>query len=167
MESGEQLTDARYEADHWRGFAPMVEQPQYNLLVRDRVEHDVAPATRELGMGMVVWSPLASGLLSGKYDHGGTRGQPSGPHRLAARSTAGGGQAGPCAPVQCPGPRTGLTPSQLALAWILTRPWVSSVITGATSVEQLEENLGALQVQLDEEQIEAIEKLFPPEAPAA
>lgn len=165
--SGEQLTDARYEADHWRGFAPVVEQPQYNLLVRSRVEHDIAPATRELGMGMVVWSPLASGLLSGKYDTDVPDGSRLARIDWLREQLLVEDKLARVRRFSALARELGHTPSQLALAWILTRPWVSSVITGATSLEQLEENLGALQVQLDEEQIDSIEKLFPPEAPAS
>lgn len=159
--TGEQLTDARYEADHWRGHAPVVEQPQYNLLVRDKVEHDVAPACRELGMGMVVWSPLASGLLSGKYDHDLPEGSRLARIDWLREQLLVEDKMARVRSFSALARQWGLSPSRLALAWIMTRPWVSSVITGATSLEQLEENLGALEVQLDEEQIEAIEALFP------
>ena len=66
--TGAQIRAAHELADRRNLYGPQVEQPQYSLLVRDKVENDVQPATEEHGMGLVVWSPLASGLLTGKYD---------------------------------------------------------------------------------------------------
>ncbi|MCB9473747.1 MAG: aldo/keto reductase [Candidatus Delongbacteria bacterium] len=163
--TGDQLSDARYESDHWRAYAPAVEQPQYNLLTRSRVEHEIAPATRELGMGMVVWSPLASGLLSGKYDAGVPEGSRLGRIDWLREQLLVEDKLARVRQFSALAREFGATPSQLALAWILTRPWVSSVITGATTIEQLEENLGALTLQLDEVQVERIEALFPSPAP--
>src|SRR5690606_35572465 len=68
--SGAQIKEARYVCDHRNLYAPQVEQPQYSLLARQRFEDDVVPVTMEAGMGSVVWSPLASGFLTGKYDNG-------------------------------------------------------------------------------------------------
>jgi voltage-dependent potassium channel beta subunit len=142
----------------WHG--PIVEQPEYNLLNRE-IEGGVQSAVRESGMGLVCWSPLAGGLLTGKYDQGvpsGTRGADTnwlkkqltdhGRERLCAFSEL-------ASAVQ-------LKPSQLALAWILHQDSVAAVITGATRVEQLQENLGALGVSLEPETLTALEELFPP-----
>lgn len=127
--------------------APVVEQPQYNLLVRERVEGELAPAAGDLGIGLVTWSPLASGLLSGKYNRGMPADSRIAQERHAwlreslteenlARTRALGELAA----------ELGCSASQLAIAWLLRLPQVTSVITGATRVAQLEENLGALEV---------------------
>ena len=138
---------------------PAVEQPQYSLLERG-IEEDVLPAARELGMGVVVWSPLAGGVLTGKYDHGvpeGSRGATS--KWLESRLTE---------PVlerarafTALARELDVAPSQLALAWILHRPEITSVITGATHPDQLEQNLGALEVELDDMVMARLDELFP------
>lgn len=124
---------------------PVVEQPQYNLFFRERVELEYAPLYRELGYGTTIWSPLASGLLTGKYNEGIPEGS-----RLAAKSYDWLREAvltperiatvKELAPVARD---LGLTLSQLALAWCLKNPHVSTVITGATRPEQVRENLAA------------------------
>ena len=139
--------------------APIVEQPQYSLLVRD-VEEAVEPAVAETGMGLVVWSPLAGGALTGKYDAGipeGSRGASTqwldgyltdeGLERLRAFS----GLAA----------EAGCRPSQLALAWLLRCGTVSSVITGATRADQVEENLAAAELEVDDALAARLDALFP------
>lgn len=127
--------------------APVVEQPQYNLLVRERVEGELAPAAGDLGIGLVTWSPLASGLLSGKYNRGVPADARMGQERhawlrdsLTEENLAKAQGLGELAA------ELGCTASQMAIAWLLRLPEVTSVITGATRVAQLEENLGALEV---------------------
>ncbi|MDP2342876.1 MAG: aldo/keto reductase [Deltaproteobacteria bacterium] len=158
--TGAQLRDAHAVADKRNLFAPAVEQPQYSLLARTKVESDVMPQARSLGMGLVVWSPLASGVLTGKYDDGVPAGS-----RLSridwlrelfltddklARVKRFGAMA----------KDAGTTRTKLALAWALARPGVSSVIMGATSLEQLEENLGALEVKPSAELLAQLDDLF-------
>ncbi len=123
---------------------PSIEQPQYNLFHRRRVELELALVCREFGLGLTTYSPLFNGLLSGKYNEGVPEGSRAAlpdmgwlrdlitPERIAitrqlTRLAA----------------QLGLTTSQLAIAWILRRKEVSSVITGATSLEQLDENIAA------------------------
>lgn len=140
-------------------YAPVVEQPRYSLLERD-VERRVMPVARRLGMSLVVWSPLAGGALTGKYDDGvpeGSRGATTKwldgylteANRPKLRRFSAIARELSC------------TPSQLALAWCLLRPEVASVITGATRPEQLEENLGALEVKVPDEVRRELETLFP------
>ncbi|WP_132999042.1 aldo/keto reductase [Luteimonas arsenica] len=135
--------------------APTMEQPQYNLLHRRRVELEYAPLYAELGLGATVWSPLASGLLTGKYDEGipaGSRAEredwlqerlvgADGENRLprARRFTA-------------LARDLDVAPAALAIAWCLRNPHVSSVILGASRVAQLLDNLQALELagRLDE-----------------
>ena len=140
-------------------YAPIVEQPQYNLLNRE-IEAEVQPAVRENGMGLVCWSPLAGGLLTGKYDAEtpeGTRGSDT--NWLKAHLTDDGRKRLRAFSALAKG--AGLKPSQLALAWILNQDSVACVITGATRMEQLHENLGALNATLEPETLAALEELFP------
>lgn len=130
---------------------PTMEQPQYNLLHRERVELEYASLYAELGLGLTIWSPLASGLLTGKYNDG----VPDGA-RLA-REDAGGfkdGVLGTAAERRVERARRltevaadlGVAPAPLAIAWCLRNPHVSSVILGASRPEQLLQNLQALAV---------------------
>jgi aryl-alcohol dehydrogenase-like predicted oxidoreductase len=127
---------------------PVMEQPQYNLLHRDRVETEYAPLYRDLGLGTTIWSPLASGLLTGKYQAGipaDSRGAVKGYEWLAERLR----DPAKLAAVQRLAPIAqdlGCTLAQMALAWCLKNPNVSTVITGASRASQVTENLQALPV---------------------
>lgn len=158
--TGAQLRLAHAVADRRNLRAPVVEQPQYNLLVRAKVEGDVRPAAAELGMGLVVWSPLASGVLTGKYDDGIPAGSRLDRVEWLRASTL---TADFRARVRRFGElaaEVGISRARLALAWALAQPGVSSVITGATSVAQLEENLAALSVTLTDELRARLDQLF-------
>lgn len=166
--SAEQLEEAYRLARELGCYAPSMEQPQYNLLHHQRVEQEYAPLYEKYGLGTTTWSPLASGLLSGKYNEGipkGTRLDRVGwlrsiltPERLEAAR----GVTALAKELDC-------TPSQLSLAWCLKNPHVSTVILGASRLEQLEENLGAQGVveKLDEgvmARLEALKALVPQES---
>ncbi len=158
--TGAQLRAAHALADRRNLTAPAVEQPQYNLLTRGVVERDVGPAAAETGMGLVVWSPLASGVLTGKYDDGIPPGSRlaridwlrsaglTDDHRARVR------RFGELAK------EVGVSRARLALAWCLAQPGVSSVITGATALTQLEENLTALQVTMTDELRARLDAIF-------
>jgi voltage-dependent potassium channel beta subunit len=127
---------------------PIVEQPQYHLFHRQRVEVEYARLYEDLGLGLTTWSPLASGLLTGKYRDGVPAGSRGAMENLAwlrdgltdtAKNAAVGRLAGVAADLGC-------TLAQLAIAWCNRNPRVSSVILGASRVEQLHDNLGALAV---------------------
>jgi aryl-alcohol dehydrogenase-like predicted oxidoreductase len=130
---------------------PSMEQPQYHLLHRDRVEREYAPLYASIGLGTTTWSPLASGLLTGKY----AGGIPAG-SRLATpgyewlqKKVQGEEGAATLARVQrfvAVANELGVEPAPLAIAWCLANPQVSSVILGATKPEQLTQNLRALDV---------------------
>ncbi len=128
--------------------APITEQSQYNLIERRRVEKEYARLHAETGYGNTIWSPLASGLLTGKYRDGvpdGSRAALKGYEWLRDRLT----DADALARVEALRPiadRLGCSMSQLAIAWCTRHPMVSSVITGASRVEQVRENFGALEV---------------------
>lgn len=131
--------------------APAMEQPQYNLLHRDRVEHEYAPLYEDPGIGTTIWSPLASGLLTGKYDDGmpaGTRASLPGMEWLREELTGPAARpklekvkrlAGIARELNC-------TRAQLAIAWCLKNANVSSAITGATRRAHVAENIGAMDV---------------------
>lgn len=129
---------------------PTVEQPQYNLFVRDRVEREYAPLCNGRGMGLTTWSPLASGVLSGKYADGGGAGRLSDPANAWLDShldhEGGRARAAAAARFSAVARELGCTPAQAAIAWCLRNPQVSSVILGASRVEQLRENLSALEL---------------------
>lgn len=130
---------------------PTMEQPEYNLLRRDRVELEYAPLYAELGLGTTVWSPLASGLLTGKYGDGVPAGSRLAQPELAwlERSVLGEGssdrraRAGRFAALAA---ELGVAPAPLAIAWCLTNPHVSTVLLGASRTAQLIENLQALEL---------------------
>lgn len=153
--------------------APIVEQPQYNIFHRARVEKEYAPLYRSAaGLGTTIWSPLASGLLTGKYNAGlpadsrlGAPGlewlrdmilkKPGADKKLAAVPA-----------LTALAQELGTTLPRLAVAWCLKNPHVSSVILGASRVEQLQENFGALDVvaQLTPEIMARIDKISAPVA---
>ena len=129
-------------------YAPVVEQPQYNLLHRERVEVEYAPLYAAYGMGTTIWSPLSSGLLSGKYNDGIPAGS-----RLAQpgyewlRESVLGKDNVRVEKVRALKPiadELDISLAQLAIAWCLLNPHVSTVMLGASRREQLEHNLAAL-----------------------
>jgi voltage-dependent potassium channel beta subunit len=148
-------------ADRHHLHKPVMEQPQYHLLHRDRVEREYAPLYEEIGLGTTTWSPLASGLLSGKYLDGvpaGSRAALRGYEWLAGNVTAADAndRVRRLVPIA---EELGCTLAQLAIAWCAANPRVSTVITGASRVEQVRENMGALDVleRLDDELLGRIE----------
>jgi voltage-dependent potassium channel beta subunit len=146
--SAEQIREAMTVAERDRLHKPVMEQPQYNLFWRKRVEREYAPLYRDFGLGLTTWSPLASGLLTGKYRDGiapGTRGSIESYAFLRERLTDRGRNevvqrlAAVAKGLDC-------TVGQMAIAWCLKNPNVSTVILGARDVRQLEENLRAAEV---------------------
>jgi voltage-dependent potassium channel beta subunit len=159
--TGDQLRASHGTADSYGAYAPQVEQPQYSLLVRDAVEGDVQPAADDLGMGLVVWSPLASGLLTGKYDAGVPEDSRLGQIDWLRESLLTDDKLERVRAMKAIADDAGCSRTQLALAWAAAKPGISSVILGATSVAQLEENLGAHAVDMTPERIAALEAIFP------
>ncbi|PIN50996.1 aldo/keto reductase [Trueperella pyogenes] len=123
---------------------PVMEQPQYNLLHRDRVEKEYARLYEDIGLGLTTWSPLAGGILTGKYVDGvpqGSRATLKGHDYLLQAAEDSRGKVGQLAKIAAD---LGVSTGQLALGWVASNPNVSTVILGASSVDQLQENLGAL-----------------------
>ncbi len=140
--------------------APVTEQPEYSMLRRERVEGEILPYTEGAGVGLVVWSPLAMGLLTGKYDGGGSEGS-----RLSENDNFGKNFLTPeniqkVRDLKPVADELGITRAQLALAWILRQPGVSSVITGATRTDQIEDTVKAAGVKLSAEQISRIDEIL-------
>jgi voltage-dependent potassium channel beta subunit len=129
-------------------YAPSMEQPEYNLLHRERVEKEYAPLYREFGMGTTIWSPLASGLLTGKYNDGvpddARLAQPGYEWLREAVLERGGERLAKVRRLAPIAAELGVSQAQLAIAWCLLNPHVSTVMLGASRLEQLEQNLAAL-----------------------
>ncbi|MCD0157505.1 MULTISPECIES: aldo/keto reductase family protein [unclassified Deinococcus] len=140
--------------------APITEQPEYSMIRRDRVEKEILPYTETAGVGLVVWSPLAMGLLTGKYDDG----KPEGA-RLTEKENWGKNfltdeNIQKVRDLKAVADDLNITRAQLALAWILRQKGVSSVITGATKVQQIEDTVKAAGVRLSSDVIEQIETIL-------
>lgn len=143
---------------------PVVEQPQYNMFERKRLEGDYVRFYKEYGFGTTTWSPLASGLLSGKYQGGipkDSRGGLKGYEWLQGRLTDQ-ERLAKVAALEPIAKELGGTLSQLAIAWCLKNPFVSTVITGASRVEQVHENLkaGGIVEKITPEIMERIDAIF-------
>ena len=131
--------------------APTMEQPQYNLLHRERVELEYAPLYAELGLGLTVWSPLASGLLTGKYNEGVPDGTRLGREESAwlqrgVLGTSEDRRIERARRFTAVAAALDVASAPLAIAWCLRNPHVSSVILGASRPEQLLQNLQALEL---------------------
>jgi aryl-alcohol dehydrogenase-like predicted oxidoreductase len=127
---------------------PIVEQPEYNLFHRERVEEEYAPLYKDIGIGLTTWSPLASGVLTGKYRKGIPEGSRGSITRLSFMKDLVGDKAKAAAVdgLEPIANELGCTLAQLSLAWCLKNPNVSTVITGASRVSQVEENLKAIDI---------------------
>ena len=161
--TGYRLTESLWKAEG-RGLEKFVSlQLQWSLVVRD-AERELVPAARTFGLGLMAWSPLARGFLSGKY----VRGQPPpAGARLAEWKDTWQRLDTPHAwgvleAVQSVAGARGAAPSAVALAWLLARPELSTVIVGARTVAQLEQNLAALQVKLTSSEIAVLDAASSP-----
>ncbi len=147
--SAQQIMEAHMVARRERLIPPTMEQPQYNMFHRERVEKEYAPLYEGVGLGTTIWSPLASGLLTGKYLEGtpeGSRITLKGYEWLKERfeSAEAKAQLEKVRQLMPVAEEIGCSLPQLALAWCLQNPNVSTVITGASKVWQVEENMKAL-----------------------
>jgi voltage-dependent potassium channel beta subunit len=146
--SAAEIAAAWHIADRHHWHKPVTEQPQYNLFHRQRVEQEYARLYDDLGMGTTIWSPLASGLLTGKYNDGipgDSRASLKGYEWLAetVANPAKIAKVKELAPIAA---ELSCTLAQMSLAWCLRNPRVSSVITGASRPSQVAENMRALDV---------------------
>jgi voltage-dependent potassium channel beta subunit len=165
--SAAQIMEAHAIARREHLIPPLCEQPQYHMFHRERVEVEYAQLYESIGLGLTIWSPLASGLLTGKYNDGippGSRLTLPG-YEWLRRMLTGEGSAEKIAKVRkltTLAQELGATTAQLAIAWCLKNPHVSTVITGASRPEQVVENMKAhpLAQQLDHELLARIEALL-------
>lgn len=165
--SAEQITEAYGVARREHLIPPTMEQPQYNMFHRDRVEREYVRLYHDIGLGTTIWSPLASGILTGKYEHG----MPDGTRlsvpdyewlREKIESEAGRQNVDKARRLRPLAEELGCTLAQLALAWCLKNEDVSTVITGASKPQQVVENMRALDVveKLDAATMERIETVL-------
>lgn len=146
--SASEIMEAISIAKQYHLIGPTMEQPQYNLLERTKVEKDYQLLFKEHGLGTTIWSPLASGLLSGKYTAGAvkdTRMDLKGMEWLK-ESVLAEENLKKAQQLQGLADELGVPLAKLSLAWCLTNPNVSTVILGASKTEQLKENLTAIEV---------------------
>ena len=162
--SAQAITEAQAVAREWRMVPPTMEQPQYNLFERQKVEGDYLPLYETYGLGTTIWSPLASGLLTGKYNDGvpeGSRMTLPGYEWLKEmlESERGRDRLEKVRALSRVAEGAGLSLTHLALLWCLANPRVSTVILGASRLSQLRDNLAALERRdrLTPEVIEAVE----------
>ena len=168
---GWQIAKSVQIARHQRWAAPVTLQPQYNLLARD-IEHEIVPACRDAGMGLLPWSPLGGGWLSGKYRRGE---RPAGATRLGENPDRGmeswttrSAQDRTWAVIDTlaaiAGAR-GVSMAEVALAWLRDRPGVTSVILGARTPDQLAANLRSAALTLSAEETQALNDVSAPQMP--
>ena len=146
--SADEIRAAWCIADKHHLHKPVMEQPQYNLFHRKRVEQEYARLYEDIGLGLTTWSPLASGLLTGKYRSGvpkGSRGARKDMDFLINGLTNDDKNTA-VTKLEAVADDMGCTVGQLAIAWAARNPHVSTVITGASKIEQLKDNLGAIEV---------------------
>ena len=172
--SAQAITEAHAVAREWRMTPPTMEQPQYNLFERQKVEGDYLPIYDTFGLGTTIWSPLASGLLTGKYNDGipeDSRMALPGYEWLREQfeSEKGRTRLAQIRGLQGIADGAGMSLTHLALAWCLRNPRVSTVILGASRLSQLQDNLAAMDAveKLTPDVMEAIEAVVnnKPEAP--
>lgn len=151
-------------ADKHHLHKPVVEQPEYNLFHRTKVEREYARLYAEIGLGTTIWSPLASGLLTGKYAQGVPGGSRGSLKSMAwmQESLLDPARNAIVAKLGAVAKDLGCTTAQLAIAWCLKNPNVSTVITGASRVEQVAENMKSLAVaaKLTPEVMARMEAIF-------
>jgi voltage-dependent potassium channel beta subunit len=157
-----QIATAAAVADRYLCYRPQVEQPRYNMIDR-HIEAEIMPTCARHGIGLMVWSPLAMGLLTGKYHDGipeGSRGASSDWLKNILTEE----NLDKVKMLSSVADDLGVTVAQLALAWILRHAEVSSAITGATKPEQVESNVGASDISLEPSIIARIEGILNPDS---
>jgi voltage-dependent potassium channel beta subunit len=158
-----QIAEAFGIARQYNLIPPTMEQPQYHMFHRHRVEAELSMLVEPYGIGLTTWSPLASGILTGKYNEGiptGTRASLENMAWLQEHITQ--ERINKVKLLHSIADDLGLTTAQLAIAWLLRRKEVSSVITGATKLSQLNENIAAREavVKLTDDVLESIEAIL-------
>ncbi len=162
--SAQEIMEAHMVAQRYNLIGPVMDQPQYNMLVRDKVEVEFSQIYKTVGLGTTIWSPLASGILTGKYNDGfpnDTRLGIEGMEWLKDRSLAE-ENLNKVRKLTVFAKEIGISMANLAIAWCLKNPNVSTVILGASKASQLEENLKSIDAlpKLTDEVMTKIEELL-------
>ena len=159
-----EIQDAIDFAERCRLHKPIVEQPVYNLFERHRFGDAYRHIYEGHGYGSTTWSPLASGTLTGKYQHGVPEGSRGSLESLAwlREQITDAGRLARVAALEPLAQEMGATLAQFSLAWCLQNPWVSTVITGASRVEQVHENMKAVEFvdRFTPDVVAAIDRIF-------
>lgn len=158
-----QIVEAYEICQRYGWYAPQTEQPQYSMLYRNPVESQVLPAALPRGIGLVAFSPLGQGMLTGKYDDGIPADSRFNREDWAKKRFVNDANMQKVRDLKPIADELGLTRAQLALAWVLAHDGVSSVITGATRADQVEDNIKAVEVRLSDEVMQRIEQVLNPE----
>lgn len=157
---GAQIKEACDLCERHGLYPPQVEQSQYSMLCRDIVETDVLPVAEPRGIGLVVWSPLAQGMLTGKYDTGIPEGSRFAREAWAKERFVNDENAARVHQLKAVADELNITRSQLALAWILRHKGVSSTIIGATKAAQVMDNVRAAEMTLPGDMLARIEAIL-------
>lgn len=139
---------------------PQTDQPQYSMLFRERVEQQILPVTYPNGIGLVPWSPLAYGMLTGKYDEGVPEDSRFAREEWARERMMTPENVERVRRLKPLADQLGISRAQLALAWLLRQPGVSSVITGATKAAQIEDNVKAADVEIPQAMLDEIDQIL-------
>ncbi len=163
--NAQQITEAHYVAERYKLIGPTMEQPQYNMFFREKVENAYLDIYKNFGLGTTIWSPLASGILTGKYLNASdeqTRVNLAGLEWIKEKNVNNEEFTNKIKQLKQLADQLGVPMAQMSLAWCLKNPNVSTVILGATKVSQLEENLKCLDVKelLTPEIMEKIEVIL-------
>ncbi|MCZ6465054.1 MAG: aldo/keto reductase family protein [Proteobacteria bacterium] len=163
------IVEACGVADRRNAYRPVSNQPQYSIM-RRQLEREVLPVSEREGLGQVVFSPLAQGVLTGKYSAGARPRDSRAANDRVNQFMGAYLEEGELAKVDQLRPladEVGISLAQLALAWCLRQPGVSSVIVGATAPSQLEDNCKASGLRLPDEILDRIDEIFPARPPQA
>jgi len=163
-----QIKEACYIADSLNVPRPVSNQPPYNLVWRD-IEQEVIPASDEMGLGQIVWSPLAQGLLTGKYSGGarpaGSRGADEQRNMFMRDHLDNEELLSRVDRLVALAGELDTTPARLALAWCLRDDSINAVIVGATKPSQVEDNVAAVHLELSDDVLARLDELFPGPGP--
>jgi len=154
----EKIERAVAESKRWLAYQPRIEQPRYNMLDR-HIEERIMPTCAEHGIGLVVWSPLAQGILTGKYNNGNPAGSRAATTQWLDKHLTQ-ENVDKVKKLTKLAKAAGIKMGQLALAWVLRREEITSAIIGATRQEQLEENVMACEVELSDDMLTAIDEIL-------
>jgi voltage-dependent potassium channel beta subunit len=155
-----ELAEVTALCERYNLYPPQTEQPNYSLIARERVEKRILPIAEPRGIGLVAFSPLGQGILTGKYDNGVPEGSRLHHEEWVKKGIGYDQNVERVRRLKPIADAMGITRSQLALAWVLRKTGVSSVITSATRVEQVLENVKAVDITFSSDVLSQIDEIF-------